>query len=38
MSDVAILIVTMRGLGHEEGNSRREKMNKVEFHTSAGGP
>ena len=26
------------GLGHEEGNSRQEKRDKVEFHNSAGGP
>ena len=25
------------GLGHEEGNSRQEKRDKVEFHNSAGG-
>ena len=26
------------GLGHEEGNSRQEKKDKVEFHITAGGP
>ena len=26
------------GLGHEEGNSRQEKRDKVEFHNSAVGP
>ena len=26
------------GLGHEEGNSRQEKRDEVEFHNSAGGP
>ena len=25
------------GLGHEKGNSRQEKRDKVEFHNSAGG-
>ena len=38
MRDVGIPILTVLGLGHEEGNSQQEKKDKVEFHNSAGGP
>ena len=38
MRDVGIPVLTVLGLGHEEGNSRQEKRDKVEFHNSAGGP
>ena len=38
MHDVGILSFTVVGLGHEEGNSRQEKRDKVEFHDSAGVP
>ena len=36
--DVGIPILTVLGLGHEKGNSRQEKRDKVEFHNGAGGP
>ena len=38
MRDVEIPILTVLGLGHEQGNSRQEKRDKVEFHSNAGGP
>ena len=38
MRDVKIPILTVLGLGHEEGNSQQKKRDKVEFHNSAGGP
>ena len=39
MRDVEILILTTLELGHQEGNSRQEKREKVELHNSAdGGP
>ena len=38
MHDVDILSLTAVGLGHEEGNSRQEKRDKVEFQNSAGVP
>ena len=34
MRDVGIPILTVLGLGHEEGNSQQEKKDKVEFHNS----
>ena len=36
--DVRFPILTVLGLGHEEGNSKQEKRDKVEFHNSTGGP
>ena len=38
MRDGGIPILTVLGLGHEEGNSQQEKRDKVEFHNRAGGP
>ena len=32
--DVGIPILTVLGFGHEKGNSRQEKKDKVEFHYS----
>ena len=36
--DVGIPIFTLLGLGHEEGNSKREKREEVKFQNSAAGP
>ena len=36
--DVGIPVLTVLELGHEKGNSRQEKRDKVEFHNSARGP
>ena len=36
MCDVRILVLTGPGLDHEEGNSRQEKRDTVEFHNSVG--
>ena len=38
MGGDGIPILTVPGLGHEEGNSRKERRDKVEFHNRAGGP
>ena len=32
--DVGIPILTVLGFGHEKGNSKQEKKDKVEFHNS----
>ena len=36
--DVGIPIFTLLGLGHEEGNSKREKREEVKFQNSVAGP